>query len=289
MTNITGNSFKDVYKEVLEKLVTNPDYISSPRGAKTHELMDVTLTIENPTLNLFTNSYRGIPISYLRKELALYLSGRNDAEGFINASKFWKNIQTTRGTINSAYGYLIFSPSLEGYMSQFDWAYEKLREDKDTRQAIMFFNNPEFQYSGNKDFVCTLNGLFHIRNNKLNFRINMRSNDIRRGVQYDIPFFMLLQYLMYLLLKDTVYPDLELGTYTHYAASMHLYDAVGDKIDEMDLARNMVEAKWGVDTFPLPQDASVIMNPIVRSISEGDIPEIMEDDPNIEFYKWLMK
>lgn len=289
MTNIVGKYFKDVYREALDRLVHNPDYISSPRGMKTHELMDVTMTIEDPTVNLFTNSFRGIPLSYLRKELALYLSGRRDAEGFAEASSFWKNIATQNGTINSAYGYLLFAPNLEGYSNQFDWAYNCLRSDKNTRQAIMFFNTPEFQYEGNKDFVCTLNGIFHIRDNKLNFRINMRSNDIRRGCQYDIPFFMLLQYLMYLLLKETVYPDLELGTYTHYAASLHLYDGDTPEFKDVDMAKKMLAADWGISSFPLPDDSTVIMSPIIASISHGNFPELDPETPNYDFYRWLMK
>jgi hypothetical protein len=82
---------------------------------------------------------------------------------------------------------------------------------------------PIHQYNGNKDFVCTMYANCHIRNNKLHMSVFMRSNDAVWGTPTDVAFFCSLQMQMHAHLKE-VYPDLELGTYTHVANSYHVYD-----------------------------------------------------------------
>ena len=245
MKEIRGNTFAEAYKNLLNEVYNKFEYETAPRGMNIREIMNCSVTIENPYSNLFKNEVRDLPLKYLKKELALYLSGRNDVDGFGEASKFWKKIANDDGTINSAYGNLIFkmkdTPNSE--FSQFGWALYSLEIDKDTRQAIMHFNRPMHQYKGVKDFPCTLEMVFHIRNNKLNATTVMRSNDVIKGTTFDIPFFMLLQQIMHnCLLK--VYPDLEMGTYTHIAHSMHLYES------DFDLVKKMLEKEFVADEMP---------------------------------------
>ena len=102
----------------------------------------------------------------------------------------------------------------------------------------MFFNRPDFQFEGNKDFVCTMYANFFIRNNKLNMKLQMRSNDVFYGLTFDAPFFSFLHQSIYLILKDTM-PDLELGTYYHYADNMHFYER------HFELANNIIDQGVG--------------------------------------------
>ena len=57
------------------------------------------------------------------------------------------------GTANSAYGNLLFTQKNKLGLSQWEWAYESLKRDKDTRQAIMHSNNSTHQDFKTKDFV----------------------------------------------------------------------------------------------------------------------------------------
>ena len=125
---------------------------------------------------------------------------------------------TNPGTneINSNYGSLVIGEQLE-------WVINSLRSDKNTRQAIAFFNRPQFQFEGNKDFVCTMYANFFIRNNKLNMKVQMRSNDMFYGLTFDAPFFAFLHQSVYHCLLD-LYTDLELGNYYHCADNMHFYE-----------------------------------------------------------------
>lgn len=237
-----GNSFANVYKDLLVDLLHSPEYICSPRGMEIREITDCSLVIEDPTLAMYENERRSTQEKYIAAEFLWYFAGRNDLSFIERFAKFWQNVANEDGTLNSAYGNLIFTKKNEHNISQWEWAYTSLVEDKDTRQAIMHFNMPEHQRKGNKDFVCTLTGIFQIRENKLNFTINMRSNDAILGTPTDIPFFCVLQIQMLELLKSE-YPDLELGTYTHFAHSLHIYERHFELVEEMLKNGNFIAKK----------------------------------------------
>ncbi len=174
MSSIVRETFSELYKEILNNIYINPEYETSPRGLKIKEVTNVELILTDPTSNLFYNSKRSPKLRYLYPELMWYFSGKNDLEFISKYSKFWNKIANDNGTVNSAYGYLLFNQQNEYGYTEYQWAYESLKNDKDTRQAILRFNKPQHSYDGNKDFVCTLNGIFQIRDNKLKFTTTMR-------------------------------------------------------------------------------------------------------------------
>lgn len=227
-----AKSFAEVYNYALEDLYRYPEYETKPRGLTVKENLNVGLVMTDPTLSVYNNLKRSSQYSYIAGELLWYFSGRDDAKFISNFSKFWLNLQSQSGNVNSAYGDLLFKRGENEPISQWEWAYQSLLKDKDTRQAILHFNRPYHQHFDNKDFVCTMHGTFHIRNNKLHFTINMRSNDAILGLPTDVAFFVMLQKQMLKHLKDT-YPDLEMGTYTHFDASLHIYENNFELVEEM--------------------------------------------------------
>lgn len=220
---ITGRSFAQLYQSVLDELFIEPHYETAPRGQKIVELTNCLLVLQNPYSNLYTNPARSVIERYLAGELLFYFRGSNKLEEIAKYSKFWNNIANADGTVNSAYGHLLFNdPNAHGF-TEWAWAVDSLKKDKDSRQAIIRFNRPNHSFEGNKDFVCTLVGVFQIRRDMLHLTVNMRSNDVHFGLTYDLPFFTLLQQQMRLHLLPT-YPDLKLGYYYHFANSLHIYE-----------------------------------------------------------------
>ena len=284
MRYVHGKTFAEAYKNLLIEVYNHYDYETAPRGMNIREILNCAVTIENPYSNLFKNEVRDLPMKYLKKELALYLSGRNDVEGFGEASKFWKKIANEDGTINSAYGNLIFKmDDTPNKFTQWRWALYSLIQDKDTRQAVMHFNRPCHQYLGVKDFPCTLEMIFHIRDNKLNATTVMRSNDVIKGTTFDIPFFMLVQQMMLNALKK-VYPELEMGTYTHLAHSMHLYES------DFELVGKMLEKEFVECEAPRITHAAELLDntDIVEGITKGaKYGKSTQFSENNEFIHWL--
>ena len=288
MRMIVGESFADVYDKAMDMLLNNYEYKTAPRGLDIHECLNVGLYIENPTLNLFKYEDKSLtlPTGYVKKEMCLYLLGSDDARDFSKASKFWDNIKTKQGKINSAYGNLIFNKSLEDGRSQFDWAFDSLKNDKDSRQSFMRYNNTSHQYDGNKDVPCTFIQTFHIRGNKLHTTVEMRSNDLIKGTTYDIPSFILFQRLMLLRLRE-VYPDLEMGSYTHFANSFHLYST------DFELVEKRLSSHILDNSYPFPNDWHCIKSVDIMKCFDMKVNKqnwLFNDwqySENKDFYEWL--
>lgn len=253
------DSIHDAYINTLREVYDNPDSTSAPRGQKVREKFNYQFTVlypqPDPIVTLDEERNKVIA-DYSIKEFRLYDSCSNLANDFAEASKFWLKLANPDGTINSAYGYLIWKYLSHGNSFELEqtphpawpgknvflltpkkytpwqWCLQSLKDDKDTRQAILRFSLPEHFWKGNKDFTCTLHGYFQIRDNKLSLTINMRSNDLTLGLVYDLPWFISLIYKMRDDLKD-VYPNLQIGNYTHYVHNLHIYDRDEEKILKM--------------------------------------------------------
>jgi len=253
MKIIKGKTFADVYREVLYELHHFPKYVTNPRSMKIKEIINLIIEIEDPTSNMFINPIRKTPQRYLAGEMYWYFQGREDVEFISKYSKFWKKLTNPDGvTVNSAYGNLLFRDLNEYNITEWQWALKSLIEDKDTRQAIIRFNKPKHSFVGNKDFVCTLNGIFNIRNDKLIFTVIMRSQDEILGRTFDIPFFTLLQQQMRNHLLP-YYPDLKLGSFIHHNVSSHIYEK------DFELVEDMLRNQW--KSAGLPKLRENLINP----------------------------
>lgn len=291
--SISGETFAEVYEHILKNLLESPEYVCSPRGMEIKEITDFSFVVKNPASCLYENSRRSSQKKYIAAEFLWYFSGRRDLAFIQRYASFWKQIADSDGNLNSAYGHLLFNRKNDHGKTQWQWAHDSLVADKDTRQAIMHFNTPDHQYDGNKDFVCTLTGIFQIRENRLNFTITMRSNDIILGTATDVAFFCILQMQMHKLLKEK-YPDLKLGTYTHYAHSLHIYER------HFDLVKEMLTAEFTPVQLPYMADnlvdstgkPSSFINGWIEYLESGETSPITLKD--ISFYKdslelWIEK
>ena len=270
--------FSEAYRESLIDLMKDPDHVVSPRGMEVRESMNVSFEID-PTSNLYLNEARSSQKKYIAAELIWYFLGSNDSNFISKYAKFWQSIANEDGTSNSAYGNLILSKRNDHGYTQYRWAFESLMRDPDSRQAVMHFNLPEHQYATNKDFVCTMYGIFHIRNNKLNLSVFMRSNDAILGTPTDVAFFTVLQQQMHRHLKAEKYKDLELGKYHHYSNSYHVYDRHYDLIDRM------LSSEFKSDSTPF-LDSDLISSQGVPNSELLLLENSNIEDPS-EFKEWI--
>jgi|TARA_B110000908_G_C10261945_1_gene459998 thymidylate synthase len=266
-------SFTHTFKNIINH-IDEQNQSADPRGLKVKESILSSFAIQ-PTQPIANFEKRKFNWKYLAGELAWYLKKDRDVDFIGNFSNFWGTL-TNPGTneINSNYGSLVFNKE------QFGWVIDSLVADKNSRQAIMFFNNPKFQFEGNKDFVCTMYANFFIRDNKLNMKVQMRSNDIFYGLTFDAPFFAFLLQSIHIKLIET-YPDLQLGEYFHFADNLHFYErhfelAEDIKKEEIDaeLEENFVIKEKFIDydgeKVFLTEHAEAYCKEVYDSI--GDVP-----------------
>ncbi len=262
--NKTYVNIDEAYLGTLWDIYFNYDFKAAPRNIPVRECLDYSFTIERPEARTIVTKdpeRNKIIASYTAKETELYDSCSNRVEDFAKASKFWEKLACPDGTVNSAYGYLIWKnishgnhrfematngeevPAFGGnpdfirkkdscYRTPWQWAKESLIADKDTRQAIIRFSLPEHQWKGNKDQTCTMHGNFLIREDRLFLSIVMRSNDLVLGLVYDLPWFISLMDKMIEELKPH-YPNLTKGDYTHTVHSLHIYERDEEKVLKM--------------------------------------------------------
>ena len=196
-------SFSKTFIDII-KHINSEGVESQPRDLKVREVSLADFDID-PKYPIADFPARKFNWKYLAGELAWYLHRDSDVDYIGQYSGMWSTL-TNPGTneVNSNYGALVINDE------QFSWVIESLKKDVNSRQAIMFFNQPKFQFEGNKDFVCTMYANFFIRNNTLMMKLQMRSNDIFYGLTFDAPFFsFLMQSIYQILLKDM--PDLKLA------------------------------------------------------------------------------
>ena len=250
MRHISSITTSEAYMQALREVWYKPDFYCAPRGQKIREVMDYSFTVLHPdSIPIVTkdDARNKVIADYTQKEMELYNSCSDKVEDFAKASKFWKQLANPDNSINSAYGYLIWknkshgAPWFEGsqytaeqvqdnprimndlFRTPWEWCKQSLIQDKDTRQAVMRFSLPDHFWIGNKDQVCTLHGNWLIRDDKLYLSVVMRSNDLMKGLVYDLSWFCSLMDKMVEELKS-FYPDLTKGSYTHTSHSMHIYE-----------------------------------------------------------------
>ena len=74
---------------------------------------------------------------------------------------------------------------------------------------------------------------FRIRDDRLNMSVHMRSQDAIYGMTNDAPAFSFVHEMLYVTLRDTCYPDLQMGDYHHTADSFHVYARHFKMLDEL--------------------------------------------------------
>lgn len=195
------------------KLSEMNDNAESRDGAVHGEIINAITVIQNPTKNICNSEIRKLSMRYAVGEFLWYLSGNNELKEIQKYTNNWDRMSDDGKTVNSNYGYCI--QHKYGF-NQLDYIYNLLKEKPETRQAVIHIKAPD--NSESKDVNCTVCLQFFIRENKLYMTTYMRSNDIWLGFPYDVFQFCNLQILLSMKL------GLQLGTYTHVAGSLHLYE-----------------------------------------------------------------
>lgn len=209
-------SLDDVQLGVLSQLLTEGSEVS-PRGAATLESLAVSFALLDPRRRCILNPQRRWSLPLALGELCWHLSGSTAAHELFYYAPGWQSFADSTGNIRgSCYGSKIFANA--GGSSPWVLARRLLQADPDSRRAILYFGDPLSHLALDcKDAACAVSLQFMIRDGVLDALVCMRSNDAIWGLPYDVFLFTFLQELMALSL------GISLGTYYHYAASLHLY------------------------------------------------------------------
>ena len=211
--NCIAHNLDEAFEYWYNTLSTNTNVEESRDGDVVGEVIGATTVILDPTRNIMKSKIRNLPMRYAIGELLWYLSGNNKLDAIRNYTSNWDRMSDDGETVNSNYGYCI--QSKYGF-DQLNFVVNKLKEDPKSRQAVIHIKEPNNNPS--KDVNCTVCLQFFIREGKLYMITYMRSNDLWTGFTYDVFQFTCLQICLAMKL------NLGIGTYTHIAGSLHLYE-----------------------------------------------------------------
>lgn len=206
MFNFEGFTIDTIYHDIAQAFAhhsTGP----SPRGMLTKELSPAILTLHLPNANILTNPKRNASKAFMGAELLWMTFARTDVDMLAFYNQNIAKYSDDGKNLAGAYGPRI--------MPQFVYAFDTLKRDPDSRQAVITIWKP--MPGPSKDIPCTVMMHFLLRHGKLDLIVYMRSNDFWLGLPYDVHNFTCFQLMMAKLL------EVEVGKYYHMVGSLHLY------------------------------------------------------------------
>ena len=184
---------------------------AAPRGMKTREIEDAVIRIENVRHTLPLGVGRGTVAGIGAVEACQLLAGASMPKLVIEVGPAFANFAEDNGLFHGAYGLRT--------QDQYAPVIQRLKQDPDSRQAVVTIWNPELDLLPEKrDYPCTILHQFRIRDNKLNMSVYMRSNDVWLGAAYDFFQFTRVQIAIASVL------GIAPGSYAHHVGSLHIYE-----------------------------------------------------------------
>lgn len=218
------------FLDIFYYIHKNGRHTVNRKGQGLYEMRNVTLVLDPEASTYCLGRYPSQ--EYLEKELDFYASGSRQLEDAVKMSKFWSKCSDDGKTINSNYGFLLFHDENKHGFTQFEHAINCLRNNPDSKKAVMTLYSKEHAYISN-DNPCTLIINLYIQGDALNMQVIMRSNDLWYGLPYDLPFFRVVHLAALMVLQRT-YPEIKLGYHIHQALNLHFYEWAFDKFRECE-------------------------------------------------------
>lgn len=197
------------------------EYVTDKTGCKMIEVVGATFIADESAIFGVVNQ------DYIEREIKWYRSmsrNVNDIPG--GPPTAWKACAASDGTINSNYGYLIWS---EENHDQYKNVLTELKRAPESRRAQMIYTRPsiwkEYNRDGMSDFICTDSVQYFIRDGRVIADVRMRSNDVVFGYKNDKSW----QDYVHTQLANEL--GLPVGPMIWHAGSLHVYERHWDLID----------------------------------------------------------
>ena len=214
---------KDICNESALQLARQ-EFVTDKTGVKTIEIMNASFLADDEAIFGTVNE------DYVKRELDWYLStSRYVGDIPPPIPEIWKKVASKYGKINSNYGWCIYSHEND---HQFLSCVHELRQNPDSRRAIMIYTRPSMQWEYNQDgmsdFICTNTVQYLIRGGKVHAIVQMRSNDAVFGYKNDYAW---QKYVLDLVSNEVGVPA---GDIYWNVASLHIYERHFELVEDYE-------------------------------------------------------
>lgn len=210
-----------VWRQIADAFRNGEGIEESSRAGDMREILHSAMSISQPSQRWITSRLPPINLAFAIAEVVWILTGRNDS-AFLNyfnnqLPKFAGHGETYHG----AYGYRL-RRSLG--IDQLERAYLALKAKPSSRQIVLqiWDSRIDLPSSSGKeasaDIPCNVVAILRVRADKLEWMQIMRSNDMYRGLPYNVAQFTTLQEVM------AGWLGLGIGEYNQISNSLHVYD-----------------------------------------------------------------
>lgn len=270
-------NLRDGYVELVEYVRKHGEK-TQPRDIATRELENVTFTVADLTDTLPVGVGRKVNLRVAALEALQLIGGVSTPQLLVAVAPHFSEFQEDDGTFYGAYG--------NRTPSQFSHVVRKLQSDPDSRQAIVTMWDPTLDNRpGHRDYPCTVAMGFRLRRDRLNLSVLMRSNDVWLGTAYDVFQFTQAQHTIARIL------DVEVGTYTHTAWSLHMYERdVPTSVKDLDPPQTdtaLTDVR-GVRSFKFARDLLNNVGAVYSSADQLSESELWYANQVVTSYQRLM-
>jgi thymidylate synthase len=189
------------------------------------------MSISDPRQRWISSRLPPVNIAFAIAEVVWILTGRNDSK-FLNYFNSQLPKYAGRGeTYHGAYGHRI--RRVLGF-DQLDRAYLALKAKPSSRQIVLQIWDGRLDFpnsvgtEASPDIPCNVVSILRLREDKLEWMQIMRSNDMYRGLPYNIIQFTTLQEVM------AGWLEVGLGEYNQISNSLHVYRSDLEQIQTWD-------------------------------------------------------
>lgn len=204
---------KDIVRELKYQLAAE-NYVTDKSGVKTIEIVNAAFIADEPVI------FGKLNEDYINRELEWYKSRSLYVKDIPEpVPEIWKQVASEKGKINSNYGWCIWH---EDNHLQFLNCVKELKNNPDSRRAVMIYTRPsmhtDYNQDGMSDFICTNTVQYLIRDGKLHSLVYMRSNDAVFGYKNDYA------WQKYVLEEVSRMVQVPMGKIYWNVASLHVYE-----------------------------------------------------------------
>lgn len=213
MTGLNSMETVNQVRKKLKDLYQEGKFVTDKTGVKTVEIIGANFLADEEYI------FGEVNHDYVQKELDWYKSMSLNVNDIPNTPAIWKQVADEDGMINSNYGWCIWH---DDNFDQYERTVDELRQNPDSRRAIMIYTRPnmweDYNKNGRSDFMCTNAVQYLIRDDKLHSVVQMRSNDVIFGYRNDRAW----QHYVQLMLCNEL--GIEAGDLIWNVGSLHVYE-----------------------------------------------------------------
>lgn len=259
-TNIESNTANELWLKAVDLFRDGKSAKQSSRAGTTDEVLHAALCLHDSRQRWVVSRSPGLNPAFAMAEVIWMLRGRNDSAFLTYFNTALPKFAGTGPTFHGAYGFRLRHQT---GVDQLARAFLALRANQESRQVVLQIWDSSTDFPSENgdalaaDIPCNVCAMLKVRSGKLDWMQIMRSNDLFRGLPYNLVQFTSLHEIM------AGWLGVELGSYHHVSDSLHIYEDTKQDV----LAASATEVPINADSLAATfEDTEAIARCIERLI-----------------------